>query len=466
MNSKRFLFFILFVSAIFSCSDDGGDVVVPRNLQQYIDENSNREIDNLIACAANAEANTSLNYIFYYPVEGATDIRYYEMEDANADQTNFSNYRRSSLTQEAVFGGKLERFSRPSSLETWCLVTYLTEGKLHISDPIKLKNTSKPTEYSASANITYPTTLSPKFTWEDGTIKENVIYFQVISDEENSFISGTYTTEKTFQFYDTSNVVLNINTTTPEDLVEDEIYNFTLMGVSEDNWVNLIIEKQFIPRNLEEYIAVNSDKTLDTALAFAGNANGNKETTYIYYYPIINSFDFRYYETENTTVDETDFSNYRRKNLTNVAVLGDQFRRFSNNSSKEVWCVVTYITGGKLHISEPIRTKNQTRTTEWKSTVEITYSETLKPTFTWQDGTFPENEKYLQILTKSDNTFLSGTFTTEKTFTYYDDSNVIDNLNRTSPPALVLDDENTFNLLGISSDNWVNLVIQKTFIVE
>ena len=49
-----------------------------------------------------------------------------------------------------------------------------------------------------------------------------------------------------FQFYEVSNVVLDINTTTPEDLVLETEYNFTMMGVSEDNWVNLFIQESFI----------------------------------------------------------------------------------------------------------------------------------------------------------------------------------------------------------------------------
>ena len=34
-------------------------------------ETLNRELNKIIACAATADANESLSYIFYYPVEGA-----------------------------------------------------------------------------------------------------------------------------------------------------------------------------------------------------------------------------------------------------------------------------------------------------------------------------------------------------------------------------------------------------------
>ena len=88
--------------------------------------------------------------------------------------------------------------------------------------------------------------MNPTFKWVDGSIKENVIYFQVISDEANNLISGTYTYEKEFTFYDLSNVVFNITdpNTNPE-LQPNSDYKITLMGVSEDNWVNLYMEEEF-----------------------------------------------------------------------------------------------------------------------------------------------------------------------------------------------------------------------------
>jgi hypothetical protein len=348
------------------------------------------------------------------------------------------------------------------------LVTYEKEGILRISDPIKLNNKTKSTEYSDAVNIDYKTTTEPNFTWEDGVIDENVIYFQVFTDEEESFISGTYTEDKFFQYYDETNVleIPKINNAIPQDLVEDEIYNFSMFALSDDNWVNLIIREQFIPRNLEEYVVVNTDKSIDTALAFGGSANGDKEETYIYFYPVEGAFNYRYYETENTSVDPTDFSNYKRRNLIDTPQFGGKFRRFSHTSSDAVWGVVTYITAGKLHISEPIKTKNNSRQTEWTTEVDIAYPETLKPEFIWTDGTFAENETYFQVFTQSDDTFLSGTFTLEKKFQYYNEANITRKIPADTPPELILDADYKFFLFGLSADNWINLVIQKTFIAQ
>jgi hypothetical protein len=244
MNIKTFLLFIAFSILFFSCSEDS-DITIPRNLQEYIDANSNRELDEVIACAANANANKSLSYIFYYPVDGSSEVRYYEANSLDIEKNDFSNYKRIILEETDVFGGKLSQFSRTNSEESWCIVTFLTDGKFHKSNPIRLKNATNPTTWKKEVAIEYPTTLEPKFTWSDFSITDNEIYFQVISDVDDNFISGTYTTDNYFQYYDINNVVLNINTSTPDDLILDDTYNFTLMAVSEDNWVNLVIQKSF-----------------------------------------------------------------------------------------------------------------------------------------------------------------------------------------------------------------------------
>ena len=82
--------------------------------------------------------------------------------------------------------------------------------------------------------------------WEDNPFGDNAIYFQVVSDESDNLLSGTYTYENQFQYYNTNNVVLNVTTKTPPNLVLSENYNFTVMDVSLDNWVNWVIEKPFI----------------------------------------------------------------------------------------------------------------------------------------------------------------------------------------------------------------------------
>ena len=89
--------------------------------------------------------------------------------------------------------------------------------------------------------------LQPTFTWQDESPNDNIIYFQIVSDENGNALSGTYTTERSFQFYELDNVVLNVTppNTTPT-LEVGKTYDFTLMGVSSENWVNVIMDKRFV----------------------------------------------------------------------------------------------------------------------------------------------------------------------------------------------------------------------------
>lgn len=253
MIKKRYLILITITVFCISCSEDN-DINTPRNLQEYIALfGDNVEEEGVIACAANASGNSSLTYIFYYPLEGATDIRYYEADSLSiTDENDFTNYKKNSLTNEDVFGGKLERFSRSGSDETWSVVTYVLEGKLHISNPIRHKNASKETVYKDKSEdevtITNAVSLMPTFTWDDFGITDNNIYFHVLADEDSNFLSGIYTREKTYTHYDTSTTDQNlvVNTQTPADLELNTTYNFTIMAVSEDNWVNLVIQDSFV----------------------------------------------------------------------------------------------------------------------------------------------------------------------------------------------------------------------------
>lgn len=466
MKHTYFLFFFSFSMFFFSCSEDS-DSTTPRNLEAYVASISNKELGEVIAFAASASE--SLCYIFYYPEEGATDVRYYEADSLNVDETDFSKYRRKELTKAAVFGGKLERFSRSNTQENWCLVTYMVAGKLYKSDPIRLKNETSLTGWTDVATIEYPETFTPNFTWSDFGITDNAIYFEAISTTAaDEFVSGTFTYDKVFNYFDTSNVVQNINIPeTPGSLVKDTEYLFTMMGISDDNWVNLVIQKTFMLKSLQEYLDDNSTKTIKTATAFAASSSGSQSLSYIYYYPLVGFSEMRYYETENTAVDKNNFSNYRRKDLADAAAFGGKLRRFSRtNNNKESWCIVTFVVDEVLYKSNPIKIKNATKPTEWVTDVSIEYPQTLKPKFTWSDKTYKENTSYFQVFTNSKSIFLSGTFTTEKTFQYNNTANVTSTINLATPAALILNGEYKFTLMGLSDDNWVNLVIQKSFIAE
>lgn len=213
--------------------------------------NSDRALDEVIACAGGRDIGLFSDDIvptsvIYLPIEGVSDIRYFESEGL-LDSLDYSAYSAVDLPSVPLFNGKLEKFNLDAfEGEKMGIVSFKTEGKLHLSNPIRLKTNTKPTEVNTELVTIQESGVNPRFDWEVGLIDENAIYFQVITDENDNFISGTYTIEQNFTFYELDNVVLNI--TDPEsnpNLEPNKDYSFTLMGVSLDNWVNLLVKKDF-----------------------------------------------------------------------------------------------------------------------------------------------------------------------------------------------------------------------------
>ena len=243
---KKIICVVVLVLSV-SCTKEKA-IVNPDNLQEYLNLNSGLITDQVIACAASGEFDTATTYIFYYPIIGATEIQYFETVNTIVDENDFSNYTRKILPKEAVFNGYLERYVRNDTNEVWSIVTYKTNGKIHKSNPIRLKQQSKATEWSTDVSVDFTQNTSPKFSWQDGVLKENAIYFQVVTNAQNDLLSGTYTYDTWFQYYQLDNVVLNITRATPPALELEREYNFVMMGVSLDNWVNLVIINKFTPQ--------------------------------------------------------------------------------------------------------------------------------------------------------------------------------------------------------------------------
>lgn len=237
---KKALFFLVIIT--LGCSND---LEVEQTLATFI---SGKEIilDNVIACAASYEDNDLVS-VFLYPRPGATNIQYYENNEDGADKNNFENYTLVEAPISDVFNGYLKKFEVAITNEKWVVVSFEEEGKVHISNPIRIKNKSRPTEYISSNVVIDASSTMPLFSWEDGIYDDTRIYFQVVADNRNDLISGTYTFERLFQFYDLENVVLNITPGTPDSLISQEEYSFSLLAVSEDNWVNLFSVKDFSP---------------------------------------------------------------------------------------------------------------------------------------------------------------------------------------------------------------------------
>lgn len=227
---------------ILGCSND---LEESDTLEQFID-NKDIVLDNVISCAASNE-NNSLVSVFLYPRNGASNIRYFETATTDVDKNDLANYTSVESPSVDVFNGYLLKYEIEVPEEKWAIVSFEEAGKIHISNPIRLKHITKPTEYlPQNIHLDKADISMPVFTWQDGTYDDTKIYFQVISNAQNNLLSGTYTFEKRFQYYKLDNVVLNITEGIPPKLVDDSSYSFSLLAVSEDNWVNQFSVVDFV----------------------------------------------------------------------------------------------------------------------------------------------------------------------------------------------------------------------------
>ena len=181
MRSLDMRYFLLLATALMMLSCDREAVLDEQILADYIVLNSALEQADLVACAA-GRANGLLasssgpTDVFFYPVEEATDFRYFEAEDL-ADSLDFSQYIAKDLSDEPIFNGYLWKFNNEDFAgERMGVVTYKTPGKLQVCTPIRLKTNVKPTEVNADLLTITLNGVTPTFSWEDGLIPENVIY--------------------------------------------------------------------------------------------------------------------------------------------------------------------------------------------------------------------------------------------------------------------------------------------------
>lgn len=252
MNIKKIGHIISCIGLLFlliSCeSDNAVESIVIENtskLSEYI-ENRTVETGAVIACAASDALQSDVVHVFYYLADGATNVQFFETNTIDIDQHDFANYRKLNLTATPLYEGFIYQFTRPFANEQWIVVTFELDGDVKISNPIRTKNVTKATVWHTEVTINQQTPKMPKFIWEHNTTGDNAIYFQVVSTEDNGLLSGTYTYENQFQYYNTSNVVLNISPETPLNLTIGNSYKFLVMDVSEDNWVNAVFQNIFV----------------------------------------------------------------------------------------------------------------------------------------------------------------------------------------------------------------------------
>ena len=256
LKIHKLFFCAILLIVVHSCGSDSSSVTELETIQetettqeaettlQISLENREFVIDNVIACAGSNE-DPSITSVFLYPREGVTNINYYHTNSLEVDKNDYSAYNLGEGELIDVFNGFLLKYEIAPIEEQWVIVTFEEDGVVNISNPIRIKHLSKPTEYLPENVTVASNTTMPIFEWEDGRFDDTVIYFQAVLTENNDLLSSTYTFDKNFQYYNLDNVVLNITEVEPPSLEENINYGFTLLAVSEDNWVNLFSEIVF-----------------------------------------------------------------------------------------------------------------------------------------------------------------------------------------------------------------------------
>lgn len=238
--------YIILAFLCIACNQDNSDdtLVVIETLADLVAVNT-VQIDNVIACASGSE--TDNEFVAYvYPRPGASDLRFFETTDVMVDKNDYEQYVPGIEESEDLFNGFLKKFTAQSQTEKWVIITFKEEGELHLSNPIRIKHQTQNTIFTDQVTINQSQEGMPLFSWSAIVSELDAIYFQVVSDSSNEFLSGTYTFEDMFRYYKLDNVVLNVTPDTPPALEKEQSYEFLLMAVSEDNWVNSFVTRSFV----------------------------------------------------------------------------------------------------------------------------------------------------------------------------------------------------------------------------
>ncbi len=216
----------------------------------------------LIACAAGGHMSMKTGAaepvsVFFYPKDKATDIRIFEAKSLQTDTLDFANFEEKRWPVDPVFNGYLRRY-RTDYLkrETWMVITSVTNDTLHTSGMIHLRVDTQPTKIDMMGVSMAEATDGLQFQWPDDSTAAaqftdsspaDAVYFEVVSNSAGDLVSGTYTRQPNFTFYDTKNVFINIRDIDPPPSLESgQNYEFMVMAVSGDNWVNRILKREFV----------------------------------------------------------------------------------------------------------------------------------------------------------------------------------------------------------------------------
>ena len=226
------------------------------SLGSYIDEHKEwLPFDQLVACAAGGQSGflddpEAPLSMFFYPKLYSTNFRYYETVGSEQDSGDLNVFlAREDVGIEPLFNGFMARFPLAAPGEDkWARVSFVSNDTLWYCKPVRIKYHEKPSLFDPNlVAIDIDQQSQPSFAWEQEDDLDNIIYFQIVVDQRGDALSATYTTDKNWSYYNLQNVVFNVTRPGPTlPLEANKTFDFILMGISEDNWVNTLSKKTFV----------------------------------------------------------------------------------------------------------------------------------------------------------------------------------------------------------------------------
>jgi hypothetical protein len=187
--------------------------------------------------------------VFYLPPENSTEYKYFESDKYNINVNDLTTFYEKKLESIAEFSGSFIRFLHPSlDFPRWARISCKKNGQILISNAFMINTMSDSTKYCPGLlAFDFDRPTQPLFSWYNDTIPGTSMYLQLLSGADQEIISGTFTTDHYFQFYDLSNVIRNIHDVTPLPvLTKGQICTFTLMGLGPDYWVEMMSDTTFM----------------------------------------------------------------------------------------------------------------------------------------------------------------------------------------------------------------------------
>jgi len=219
---------------------------------------------------------------------------------------------------------------------------------------------------------------------------------------------------------------------------------------------------------LQEYIESNDQWTPHDELIACALTNEGASEVQTLFYPRPFSTNFKVFRTEDLSGDPDDLTQFYETEETPRFIFNNYMGSYDSDiNGPEHFVRVSYVSNDSLWYSKTITLKSNSEPTLEDDVINIDFSTSLNPIFTWEDNSTGDNIIYFHVIEDQRGDAIMGVYTENRMFQYYMLDNVV--LNVTRPglvPSLEIGQVYTYHLLGVDRENWVNLYLSRDFIVE